>query len=158
VLARNVASNGSTVTCTVTPSDGMANGAPVVVSVLVRDTNAQVTFRNAGSNPASYVAQPVSLGASWDATVNVAATAHTHATVLGYTGSQTFALPGGQVLLVGGAKLFQLPLQAGPTAAWSISIPSDPALVGMTFHTQAAHLFGASPFALTNAQDLYVGA
>ena len=67
------------------------------------------------------------------------------------------ALAGGQVLLIGGAKLFGLPLMGGPLASWSVPIPVDASLAGLTVYTQAIHLFGVTPFALSNAQDLFLG-
>ena len=70
---------------------------------------AAATFRNAGANPASYVAvTPPALG-----------TIH--------------------------------------TATFHIAIPPDLALLGYGAHTQAIHTGGGSPFALSNAQDLFLG-
>ena len=40
---------------------------------------------------------------------------------------------------------------------WSVPIPSDPALACLTVYTQAIHLLGVAPFALSNAQDLFIG-
>ena len=64
---------------------------------------------------------------------------------------------GGQVVLVGGTRPFRLPLQAGPQAMWSAPVPHDPSLACVAIYTQAIHLLGVTPFALSNAQDLVVG-
>ena len=114
------------------------------------------TTRNAGSNPASYVASPPVLGSTWTARVDLSLTGHTQAQVLGYAGPATVGLPGGQVVLVGGAKIFSLPLMTVP-ATWSAPIPIDPSLVGQVLYTQAVHIDGVTPFALSNAQDLLIG-
>lgn len=118
---------------------------------------ASVAWRNAGTNPDSYVATPAAIGSTWTATVAMT-TGHTMATVLGMPFPDNFPLaPGGQIILIGGPKLFQLPLKAGPVASWSFPIPNDPTLVGQTIYTQGVHIFGAVPFLLTNAQDLTIG-
>ena len=74
--------------------------------------------------------------------------------VIGMTAPVSLTLNGGQRLLVGGAKLFTMPLRPGPIASWSVTLPSDPGLAGRTAYTQAAHLGGVTPFALSNAQDI----
>ena len=58
-------------------------------------------------------------------------------------------------MLVGGAKLFKLPLQPGPQATWSVPIPSDPSFACVTVYSQALHVLGVTPIALSNAQDLF---
>ena len=63
----------------------------------------------------------------------------------------------GQVLLIGGQKLFQFPMKSGPVANWSVEVPNDCALVGFRVYTQAVHLFGVAAFALSNAQDVVIG-
>ncbi len=117
---------------------------------------AWVLWRNAGANPDSYVADAPALGETWTGTVTIT-TGHTHATVLAMTGQTGFPMRGGQFVLVGGTKLFQTPLTPGPTASWSYPIPYDLSLIGLTVYTQGAQLFGVTPFALTNAQDLFLG-
>ena len=46
---------------------------------------------------------------------------------------------------------------AGPLASWSFPVPNDPSVVGLVFFTQAVQFGGTTPFALSNAQDLYFG-
>ena len=66
-------------------------------------------------------------------------------------------LGAGQVVLGTGPKAFKLPLMPGPLASWSVNIPSDPSFAGITIYSQGIHLLGVSPFALSNAQDLFIG-
>ena len=115
------------------------------------------SFRNAGSNPVSYAVDPPIVGSSWSAMVDLTGTGHSHAQILGNTGPAATLLPGGQVLLITGAPVLKLPLQPGPTASWTVPIPSDCSLVGLTVSTQAVHILGVAPFALSNAQDLVLG-
>jgi hypothetical protein len=118
---------------------------------------ASSTFRSAGANPASYSASSPILGQPWIATVDLTTTGHSHAQVIGHTSAASVTQPGGQVLLIGGPRVFQLPLTAGPIASWSSALPPDPSLAGVSLSTQAWHVSGTSPFALSNAQDLVVG-
>ena len=60
------------------------------------------------------------------------------------------------MVLIGGPELFKLPLMPGPQAMWSVPIPSDPSFACVTIYTQAIHVLGVSPFALSNAQDLFL--
>ena len=50
-----------------------------------------------------------------------------------------------------------LGLAVGSVATFSISIPPDSAYCGHEICTQAAHVGGVVPFALSNAQDLLLG-
>jgi len=110
--------------------------------------------RNAGQNPASYTASRAALGEEWRAIVDLTTTGHTFAVVLGTNAPANGPLGGGRRLLVGGQTIFQLPAQPGPVASWSGVLPADPGLVGLPLYTQAVHIFGVTPFALSNAQDL----
>ena len=65
-------------------------------------------------------------------------------------------LPGGQVLL--GQGLVGRMADQGPHASFEFALPADPALCGLALVTQAALLGGGMPLALTNAQDLVLGA
>ena len=132
------------------------SGGLFVLDPTQATTPATVVSRNAGANPASYTASAPVLGSTWNASVDLSVTGHSFAQVFGYDSPASRVLARGQVLLVGGNKLFLLPLMAAP-AAWSVSIPADMALVGLNLYTQAAHVFGVKPFALSNAQDLFVG-
>ena len=115
------------------------------------------TPRNAGGNPDSYAAGGPGLGATWNASVALTTTGHTHAQVAGFVSPASVVLPGGQTVLVGGARLFLLPAQPGPLATWSLPVPSDCSLFGVSASTQAVHFGGVVPYALSNALDLVVG-
>ncbi len=147
------------ITVTATDSSGLTGGdtSTIVISDRVLPLSAAVATRNAGSNPASYVAQAPSIGTTWNASVDLSTTGHTMAQVFVYSGAANVVLGSGQVLLVGGTALTSLPIASGPVASFNASIPNDMNLVGMTLYTQAVHLFGVQPFALSNAQDLTIG-
>ena len=124
---------------------------------------ASAAFRNAGSNPASHasVTTPV-LGTTYAATVDLAGTTgHGFAWLVGFATPVTFPLAGGQTLLVNAAdpagELLLLPPVAGPLATYHLPVPADPGLAGFELCTQALHFGGMPPFALSNAQDLFLG-
>jgi hypothetical protein len=123
--------------------------------VFVRDYG--VRSRNAGANPASYSASRTVLGEEWRGRVDLTTTGHAFAILYAKVAPANAALGGGQRLLIGGQTLFKLPAQPGPVATWSGLVPNDPSVVGVTLYTQAVHLFGVTPFALSNAQDLCLG-
>jgi len=124
---------------------------------------ASATSRNAGSNPASYTAitLPV-LGSTYTGEVKLAGTTwHTYALLVGYSSPVTWTLGGGQVLLVNildpFGELLSQPFMPGPTAMYNIPIPADISYAGFQAYTQALHIGGYQPFALSNAQDLTLG-
>jgi hypothetical protein len=123
---------------------------------------ASASSRNAGANPASYTASAPVLGAIFTGTVDLTTTGHAMALLFGFDSPFTFTFPGGQVLLCldlgGSGELLGSSPVAGPSAVISLTLPSDPSLCGFTLSTQALHLGGIVPFALSNAQDLVVGA
>jgi len=126
-------------------------------------TPASATFRNAGSNPASYVATtlPV-LGTTFSCTVDLAGTTgHSAAWLAGFATPFTATLGGGQVLLVNTAdpngELLLQPIRTGPVASYNMAVPNDPVLAGFAAATQALHVGGVAPWALSNAQDLVLG-
>jgi len=142
------------------PRMGPVSGAALV---FVRRPAAWATFRNAGSNPASYVATtlPV-LGGTYVGDVDLGGTTgHDLALLVGYATPLTWQLGGGQFLLVNVAdatgELLMLSTLPGPIATFSIPIPNDVLLAGYDLSTQAMHLGGVQPFALSNAQDLTLG-
>ena len=123
---------------------------------------ASATFRNAGSNPASYTATPPVLGAEFTGTVDLGGTSgHSLATLLGFATPLTFTLNGGQVLLVNFAdpsgELLHQPVLPGPVAIFKALVPNDTSFCSFRLSTQALHIGGVQPFALSNAQDLVVG-
>ena len=135
------------------PTPAIQSGS---VTVFER-SSARVRFRNAGTNPVSYRASKPVLGSLWQARVDLGTTGHAFAGILVSFEAAQRTLPGGQVQLVEAPTWFRLPLRSGPTATWSIRVPSDPMLAGLRIATQAAHLFGERPFVLSNAQDLTLG-
>jgi hypothetical protein len=161
-FGRSVSLSGGTALTGASAEDehGIDAGAAYV---FIRQPRASVTFRNAGTNPVSYQAtsDPV-LGDRYDAFVKLGiTTGHSHALLVGYAKPLTVTLGGGQTLLVDladplGELLGQAPL-AGPTAWYYIPVPADAALAGFEVPTQALHFGGVSPFALSNAQDLFLG-
>ncbi|MEW6071107.1 MAG: FG-GAP repeat protein [Planctomycetota bacterium] len=125
--------------------------------------SAQAAFRNAGANPASYSAEnlPV-LGGTYTGAVDLAGTTgHNLAWLVGYATPLTLALGGGQTLLVNVAdpsgELLAQPFQPGPVATYDLPVPADLSFVGFAASTQALHVGGVQPFALSNAQDLRLG-
>ena len=64
----------------------------------------------------------------------------------------------GRWSLVGGARGLPAPGEVRtPRPSWTKSIPNDPSLAGFAVYTQAVHVVGVDPFALSNAMDLVVG-
>ena len=126
--------------------------------------NAAVTTRNAGTNPVSYTAAPLVFGGSFTASVDLTTTGHNFAILLGFDTPIDVPLGGGQRLLCvdfgGSGELFTgagLGPVAGPTANFSLPLPSDLAFCNFNFCSQALHFGGPVPFALSNAQDLTLG-
>jgi len=121
-----------------------------------------VTFRNSGSNPASYSCNAPVLGGPLIATVDLAMTGHNLAALFGYPSYIDHTLSGGQVVLVNpgdpNGELLAQPFLGGSPAQFTMTCPTDPFLVGVSVYTQALHITGAVPFALTNARDLIIGA
>ncbi|MEW6072964.1 MAG: FG-GAP repeat protein [Planctomycetota bacterium] len=124
---------------------------------------AAATHRNSGANPDSYTAVtlPV-LGSTYTGTIDLGGTTgHSMAWLVGYATGLTLPLGGGQVLLVNvgdpaGELLGQGP-RIGPVVAYDLPVPADPALSGAGVATQALHFGTWKPFALSNAQDLFLG-
>ena len=138
-----------------TSSEGRADvflGSPEGLAV-----GAIATSRNAGTNPQSYTATRPAIGTTWQATVDLSTTGHSQALLASFALAGRIDLAGGQVLLGSGPQLTKLPMQSGPIATWLVPIPNDPTLSGLAFTTQAVHLGGVVPFALSNAQDLLIG-
>jgi len=116
-----------------------------------------VLTRTGGSNPHSYTATTPSLGDDWTAMVDVGLTGHASALVVVYSSRANLTLNGGQVLLVFGSRLASLGPKAGPVATWTVALPGDCSLFGVKAYTQACHVGGVTPFALSNSQDITLG-
>lgn len=134
------------------------SGGEIRGQILVQ---ASAASRNAGTNPASYAASAPVLGAAWSATVDLTTTGHTLAIVFGFDGQASVALPAGQRLLCfdfsGNGEILGLAPQPGPLASFGGTVPDVLGAAGFAFSTQALHLGGTTPFALSNAQDLVLG-
>ena len=117
---------------------------------------AAASFRNAGSNPASYTCNAPVLGGSWSGTVDLSTTGHSSAYLYAFSTQSSFVLPQGQVLL-GSGRIARLGPVAGPLALFSFTVPSDLSLCAFHLTTLALHVGTVSPFALSNAMDLVVG-
>jgi hypothetical protein len=119
---------------------------------------AKASFRNgSGRNPAFYASSPAVLGGYW--TIDVDATRLPGARFVVVTARQR-ALRGvsaiGGELLIGGQELFSLILpSSGGQDHFVIPIPDDPALIGLTWCTQA--MLAGKTFRLGNAYDLRLG-
>lgn len=121
---------------------------------------ASVTFRNGGTNPASYTASAPILGDNFAGTIDVGSTGNALGTIVGYASSLTLPFQGRTILvniLDPGGELLALPLAPGPIANIIVTIPNDPCLAGLPLFTQGIHVGGA-PYVLSNAQDLVLGA
>jgi len=135
---------------------GDANGYG---DVFVRDRDcslASASFRNSGSNPASFTCNAPVLGASWSGTVDLTTTGHSSAYLYAFAAQTTTTLSQGQVLL-GSGQLARFGPVAGPLASFSLAVPISTSLCGLHLTTQALHLGTVQPFATSNAMDLVLG-
>ena len=118
------------------------------------------TFRNGGTNPASYTASAPLLGDNFAASLDVGSTGNALGTIVGYLTPLTLPFQGRTILvnvLDPAGELLALPLFPGPIANIVVPIPNDPCLGGLSLSTQGIHV-GTAPYALSNAQDLVIGA
>ena len=128
------------------------------------ELGSSVLFRNAGTNPASYAADPLVLGSTFTASVDNGAAAQLTSLVFAFGVPFSLPLPGGQTLLClddGSGELFSgaglsPSSSVGGVDSYSLPVPANPAFCGLTLHSQAIQ-FGNPPFALSNAQDLRIG-
>ena len=98
------------------------------------------------------------LGSTIELAVDLSTTGYAFAQVFAFMDPVMISLGGGQVLLVGGQPFGQSPVIEGtPVARFNLDIPSDPMMAGLTFYTQAVHVGGVQPYALSNAVDLTIG-
>jgi len=130
---------------------------PGAGTVFDTEVLAQVLSRTAGANVASLSAAAPILNSTWTASVDLSTTGHTDA----YLGLSLFPanviLGNGQALLLGTLLMPLVGAIPGPSANFALPIPNDVSLVGLQVSTQAVHLGGITPYALSNAQDLCVG-
>ena len=123
---------------------------------------ASATFRNAGSNPATFTAGTPAVGFDLRLEVDALATGHLFALPFAFDTPVEITLGGGQVLLAldlgGEGELLQLPGPLlGVQPAIDLALPNLPDLWGLEAAAQAVVFGGGQPFALTNAIDLVFG-
>ena len=140
----------------------IGNSGPGTVHEAMVAVEPTATFRNAGSNPASLTITTLpSLGGSFTASVDLTTTGHSMAVVFGFLTPDNRILRGGQVLLVNLAdprgELLNFGAMPGPIATFTKSVPYKLSLCGLVFSMQAVHVFGVTPYALSNAQDVEIG-
>ncbi|MSR63796.1 MAG: hypothetical protein EXS08_15330 [Planctomycetes bacterium] len=144
-----------TMSCTTPGATNGASSAHFVLDLCCPPASA--SFRNAGSNPASYACNEPTLGDTFRATVDLTTSGHAFAKLFVRTSATDVTLAGGQHVLCAGTNLATTPTEPGPLAHFSFPVPNSSALCGLSVHTQAAHLGGVTPFELSNAQDLVFG-
>jgi hypothetical protein len=126
----------------------LSTGALWILFMDGRGLQASAEYRNAGANPESYrswgnyAGTPVH-GGTLELSLDVASTGHRFGTIVGYLGSATTALANGQFVLVNtdhpAGEILRFPLRKAPVE-YSILIPEDLALCGLTISTQGMHL------------------
>jgi len=123
-------------------------------------TKAASVSRNAGANLETYQCQPPVIGRRIQAVCNPGATGHDMVLIFGFDSPAELVLSGGQVLLCrdGGLDVIvATPWYPGPVAEIPLDVPQILGLTGFRVYTQAISAFGATPFALSNAQDWTFG-
>lgn len=137
-------------------SDDLGDNNGYVGGYSLCEAGAMVS-RNGGTNPNSYTAVIPQLGATFTASVDMTATGHGFALLVGFGSPLNLPVGNGRVLLVNiadpGGELLGLSTVAGPVASFQLLLPSEPSFCGLTVSTQALH-FGGPPYVLSNALDL----
>ncbi|MEW6073724.1 MAG: VCBS repeat-containing protein [Planctomycetota bacterium] len=130
--------------------------------VFERYTVPVATFRNdaGATNPSVYVAEGPAVGQNWDATVDNTGSAHTIAGLAGFATPAEIPLACCGWLLVnvadpGGELLQVAPKLGSGLVAFSLAVPMDLALLGVSLSTQGYGYGGG--VTLYNAYDLVVG-
>ena len=139
-----------------------ASGAAYVFEICAAPA---VAFRNGGTNPASYEADPIAIGGTFTATVDNGLAGQLTSLLIAFDSPFTFTLGGGQTLLCldlgGSGERFTVAglapsSSAGGVDSFSLPFADDPATCGVVYYSQAIQ-FGNPPFVLSNAQDLTIG-
>ena len=146
--------------------DGADNSSSDSGAVYVFEQGWQAVslVRNAGANPMSYTAGPVSLAGTFAASVDNTLSGQGASLLFAFDSAGAIALPGGQTLLCvdsGSGELFSggglAPTTSiGGVDQYALGIPPLRSLAGVTFCSQAVQ-FGTPPFTLSNAVDHTVG-
>lgn len=122
-----------------------------------------VATRPGGANPSSYVATPGVFGGVLSGACDLSTTGHSMASFFAFESATQVTLGGGQTLLcqdLGSGEMLTgvgLGPLAGPMATFNVPVPLDTSLCGTTLYSQAVHIGGVVPFALSNAQDIQLG-
>lgn len=121
-----------------------------------------IAFRNAGTNPVSYVLDPVQVGGTFHATVDNNVAGQVASVLIAFFDPFSLTLANGQTLLCfdlsGFGEIFTgsglAPTSsAGGVDTYLAPVPADQTLINIQLFSQAIQ-FGAPPFALSNAQDM----
>jgi hypothetical protein len=137
-------------------------GALWILFMEGRGLQASAEYRNAGANPESYrswgdyAGTPVH-GSTLELSLDVESTGHRFGTIVGYLGSDSVPVENGQYLLVDtnhtAGEILRFPLRRAPVE-YSILIPEDLALCGLTVSTQGMHLVPMPGLTRSHAPDV----
>ena len=162
-LGRSVAIRGNMAFAGVPGSGSQSTGAVEVFTISPAPL-ATVTNRNAGANPQSLSADPVSIGGTLELNLDPSLSGHLAGWVFAFDSQISVTLGGGQVLLcidgTGQGELFTgsgLGPGLGSPALFSVPVPASTNLCGAVLYVQGLCGLGAVPFALSNAQDVQIG-
>ena len=122
-----------------------------------KDAPASVTTIVAGSNPIALSSTPPIVGSTWDALVDDSALPTTTATLLAITLQSLPPTPTKLGLLVIKPQSRLLPISIKTGSKHSFPIPTDSALVGLTYYAQGGLSTTAQGIVLTNGLELTVG-
>ena len=130
-----------------TDEGGSSNGAVWILFMDGRGLQASAEYRNAGTNPESYrswgnyAGTPVH-GGTLELSLDVESTGHRFGIIVGYLGAATTLLSDGQYLLVDtdhpAGEILHFPVRKAPVE-YSILVPEDLSLCGLTVSTQGLH-------------------
>jgi hypothetical protein len=127
-----------------------------------RGLQASAEYRNAGTNPESYrswgnyAGTPVH-GGTLELSLDVESTGHRFGTLVGYLGAASVSVENGQYLLVDidhpSGEILRFPIRRAPVE-YTIAVPEDLALCGLTISTQGMHLVPSPGLTRRYAPDL----
>lgn len=141
-----------------TPIYVVTSEGPFPGNVFTSAPDASVELRNAGTNPSSYsVSGAPVLGAPLDFELDVGSTGGTSGLVLASFAPGNFPLFSGNVLLISFPVKTLLGPKDGALLEWTLALPLDLSLAGITVHTQGVHFSGMPGYVLSNAVDLTLG-
>jgi hypothetical protein len=118
---------------------------------------AQAIVHTAGANVASHSIPPAVLGRELPVTVDLQTTGHASAFVLASSVLAQIPVSNGQFLFVRPNSATLLPTRSGPIASWTVDVPNNLTLVGLSLFTQAIHFGGRRDIAYSNAIVIVYG-